>query len=167
MRLSIEGTDFGRVASVLQSGGAGLSPEISRDVRQAARPMVRAMRQAIMGVSMTVSQRDGSAVGLAGTSGGGLRSSIAASVRVRPNGVGVIIDVDTGALGSRAKLPAVIDTPGRWRHPTLGNRRAYVTQWASPSGWFSRTAQAHGAVVVVQVEGKVGQYVRRVAAHLG
>lgn len=163
MRLTVMGTNFDHVAKVLSS--QQIPRQVQHDLVKAAKPMVRAMQSAILDVSMTVSQRNGSAVGLAG-SGGGLRAAIAGAIRVRPTASGVLITVDTGALGDRSNLPALIDGQGRWRHPVLGNRRAWVTQWANPTGWFTKTAQTHGAVIVHYMDGRSDYYCNRLAAQL-
>ncbi|MGW3166983.1 hypothetical protein ACWC9Q_29815 [Streptomyces sp. NPDC001142] len=58
----------------------------------------------------------------------------------------------------RARLPAdlwnmpwVIES-GRVRHPVFGNRRRWVTQWARPTGWWSRTVQAGTPRMRAEVE---------------
>lgn len=163
MRLSVTGTDFAQVAQILAS--QQIPRQVQRDLAKAARPMQRAMQRAILDVSMTVEVRDGSAVGLAG-SGGGLRAAIAGAVRVHTTATGALIDVETGALGDRQNLPALIDGQGRWRHPVLGNRRAWVTQWANPTGWFTKTAVSHGALIVHYADGRADAYLNRLAAQL-
>jgi hypothetical protein len=166
VQLMISGTDFAEVASVLTGGGRDVPRQLQKDLRQAARPMVRAMQAAIVDVGMTTEVRTGTAVGLRGSGGGGLRAAIAGAVRVRPTSVGAIIDVDTGSLGDRQNLPALIDGQGRWRHPVLGNRRAWVTQWANPTGWFTKTALRHGASVLHYQQGRSDMYLNRLAARL-
>lgn len=161
----ISGTNFADVASVLSGGGRTIPRQLQKDLRQAARPMVRDMQSAIINVGMTVEVRTGTAVGLRG-SGGGLRAAIAGAVRVRPTSVGAIVDVDTGSLGDRENLPALIDGQGRWRHPVLGNRNAWVTQWANPTGWFTRTAQRHGATILHYQQGRSDAYLNRLASRL-
>lgn len=167
MKLMVQGTNFAHVAEVLRGGGQEIPRSLQRDLVKAARPMRRAMQSAIIDVTMTVSQRNGSAAGLPSTSGGGLRSSIAGAVRIRATSIGAVIDVDTGSLGDRENLPALIDGQGRWRHPVLGNRRAWVTQWANPTGWFTKTAVEHGAVILHYQEGRSDWYMNRLAARLG
>lgn len=167
MRLMIQGTNFSEVADVLRGGGQDIPRSLQRDLRKAARPMQRAMQEAIIDVSMTVETRTGTAAGLPSTSGGGLRAAIAGAVRIRPTSVGAIIDVDTGSLGNRENLPSLIDGQGRWRHPVLGNRRAWVTQWANPTGWFTRTAVQHGAVILHYQQGRSDFYMNRLASRLG
>lgn len=167
MRLMVQGTNFAHVAEALAGGGAEIPRSLQRDLVKAARPMQRAMQAAIIDVSMTVSQRNGTAAGLPSTSGGGLRASIAAAVRIRPTSIGAIIDVNTGSLGNRENLPALIDGQGRWRHPVLGNRYAWVTQWASPTGWFTKTAVSHGATILHYQQGRSDYYMNRLAGRLG
>ena len=167
MRLMVQGTNFAHVAEVLRGGGQSIPRDLQRDLRKAARPMQRAMQRAIIDVSMTTEVRTGTAVGLPSTSGGGLRAAIAGAVRIRPTSVGAIIDVDTASLGDRQNLPALIDGQGRWRHPVLGNRYAWVTQWASPTGWFTQTAVRHGAVILHYQQGRSGYYMNRLAGQLG
>lgn len=165
VRLLISGTDFSETADVLRGGGRDVSRSLQRDLRKAAQPMVRAMQSAIVNVGMTTEVRTGTAVGIRG-SGGGLRAAIAGAVRVRPTSVGAIVDVDTGSLGDRENLPALIDGQGRWRHPVLGNRNAWVTQWANPTGWFTKTALRHGATVLHYQQGRCDFYLNRLAARI-
>ena len=167
MKLMVQGTNFALVADVLRGGGRDIPRSLQRDLRKAAKPMQRAMQQAIVDVTMTTQVKNGTAVGLPSTSGGGLRAAIAGAVQIRATSIGALIDVNTGSLGNRENLPALIDGQGRWRHPVLGNRRAWVSQWANPTGWFTKTAVSHGAVVLHYQQGRSDYYMNRLAATLG
>lgn len=164
--LTITGTDFGRVAHELATAGRMIPQRFRRDLAQAARPMVRDMQRAIIDVSMSSSYLDGSAAGMRGSGGGGLRASIAGALQTRPSGSGVTVTVNVGGLGSRRNLPALIDGQGRWRHPVLGNYNAWVSQYASPTGWFTRTAERHHALILNYQEGRCAGYMNNLAASL-
>ncbi|MEU3346419.1 hypothetical protein ABZ723_15815 [Streptomyces sp. NPDC006700] len=46
------------------------------------------------------------------------------------------------------------------RHPVFGNRRRWATQWARPTGWWSRTVRAGEPRMRAEVERVLGD-VRR------
>ncbi|MFF8980176.1 hypothetical protein ACF08A_25610 [Streptomyces cellulosae] len=125
------------------AGGPRLRQNTSRRVRRAAEPLQRDLQDAIRGVQLpgpgrrvrggpTPTQRP-----LRATLAGGVRIS------VRSGGSpGARVWMDRSRLPADMRnMPWVIEA-GRVRHPVFGNRRRWVTQWARPSGWWSRTVDA-------------------------
>lgn len=149
--LRVEGTDFARVGSELERAGREIPSRFRSDLySRCARPVADRMKRAVLGVSMSATQHDGSAVGRAGSTGGGLRAAIASAVNVYGSSDGAMIRVDTGALGDRRNIPVAMDRSGSWSHPVFGGP-ASVRQTASPAGWFRRTAlESVGLVVKIQ-----------------
>ncbi|MGW0821837.1 hypothetical protein [Streptomyces sp. NPDC002845] len=126
-----------------RAGGPRLRQNTSRRLRRAAEPLQKDLQQAIRGVQLPGPGR---------TTRGGpspttrpLRATLAGGVRisVRQGGSpGARVWMDRSRLPVDLRnMPWVIEN-GRVRHPVFGNRRRWVTQWARPTGWWSRTVQA-------------------------
>ncbi len=98
----------------------------------------------------------------------GLRRSVAASVRIiqRDSFSGTAITVKSE--GSRmpadqTKLPAYMDK-GTWRHPVFGHTNSWADQYATPVGWFTKTADESKPRLVRVVTDIVNDFARRAAA---
>jgi hypothetical protein len=125
------------------AGGPRLQQNLARRLRRAAEPLKGDLQGSITGVQLP---------------GPGRKSRGGPSPTTRPLrrtlAGGVRISVRQGASPGarvwmdRARLPADLRNmpwvinDGRVRHPVFGNRKRWVTQWARPSGWWSRPVQA-------------------------
>lgn len=170
--IQITGVEWARAAAAIKSLDREIFRDLSREIGRIAKPMVDDMREAVQATSssasgggsissatasraaFTLSRSRGALTvrkftGIVGRSG--LRAAVARSVQVqrRTSGstAGVRIKANPGSMpADQRKLPAYMDE-GRWRHPVLGNRSAWVTQTVSPSGWFTDTAAKSGGKV--------------------
>lgn len=144
-----------------QAGGPRLRQNLGRRVRRAAEPLQRDLQQAIRTVQLPGPGRK--------TRGGPspttrpLRASIAGAVRISVRqgaNPGARVWIDRGRLPADLRnMPWVIEN-GRVRHPVFGNRRRWATQWARPTGWWSRTVAAGTPRMRAEVE-RVLRDVRR------
>lgn len=135
------------------AGGPRLRQNFSRRIRRAAEPLQRDLQAAIRSVQLSGSGR---------TTRGGpspttrpLRATLAGGIRISVragSNPGARIWIDKGRLPDDVKnMPWVIES-GRVRHPVFGNRRRWATQWARPSGWWSRTVQSGTPRMRAEVE---------------
>lgn len=143
------------------AGGPQLRRNMGRRIRRAAEPLHRDLQQAIRTVQLPGPGR---------TKRGGpspttrpLRATLAGGVRISVRqgaNPGARVWMDKSRLPPDLKnMPWVIDE-GRVRHPVFGNRRRWATQWARPTGWWSRTVQAGTPRMRAEVERILGD-VRR------
>jgi hypothetical protein len=143
------------------AGGPRLRQNFSRRIRRAAEPLHRDLQQAIRTVQLPGSGR---------TKRGGpspttrpLRATLAGGIRISVRSgasPGARIWIDKGRLPTDLRnMPWVIDE-GRVRHPVFGNRKKWATQWARPTGWWSKTVQAGTPRMRAEVE-RVLRDVRR------
>jgi len=125
------------------AGGPRLRANTARRVRRAAEPLQRDLQQAIRSVELPGSGRK--------TRGGPsptdrpLRVALAGAVRISVRsgaspGARVWLDHSRLPDDITAGLAARIDD-GRLRHPVFSNRKRWATQWARPSGWWTKTIQ--------------------------
>ncbi|MEV1020708.1 hypothetical protein [Streptomyces sp. NPDC050264] len=125
------------------AGGPRLQRNMSRRIRRAAEPLQKYLQQAIRTVQLPGSGRTVRGGPTANTRP--LRATLAGGIRisVRQTGnPGARVWMDKGRLPRDLRnMPWVIDE-GRVRHPVFGNRRHWTTQWARPTGWWSRTVQS-------------------------
>lgn len=125
--------DLRRIARELRAmDDKELKKRLSKELRAAAKPLVPITRKAIRAIPSSRSYR---AAGLRG------RMSKAVRIEVRPTGkqAGVRIRVDGRKMpANQGSLPAYMEGSKKpWRHPTYGNRTAWVTQSAKP--YFYKT----------------------------
>lgn len=124
------------------AGGENIRSSMHRRIRRAAEPLRDDLQDTIRGLRISSPGR---------TVGGGaspttrpLRATIADAVRISVrtgSSPGATVWVDKGRLPPDLKrMPDVINE-GRIRHPVFGNRRRWVTQWASPPWWDSTVRQ--------------------------
>lgn len=144
-----------------RAGGPRLRQNFSRRVRRAAEPLQKDLQRSIQSVQLPGPGRK--------TRGGPspttrpLRRTLAGAVRISVRqgaNPGARVWVDKGRLPDDLKnMPWVIND-GRVRHPVFGNRRRWATQWARPTGWWSRTVEAGTPRMRAEVERVLGD-VRR------
>lgn len=151
-----------------RAGGPRLRQNFSRRVRRAAEPLQKDLQKAIRTQPLVSEGRKRNRDGRMGRGGPSpttrpLRATIARAVRIsvrQSTGVGARVWIDRGQLPDDMKnMPWVIES-GRVRHPVFGNRRRWATQWARPSGWWSKTVQAGTPRMRAEVERILGD-VRR------
>lgn len=159
----IDSTDIKNLAKVLRKVSPTLGREMRRAVREAARPVINDMRSEIGGNAMTatgtgVHAYDGP------SGGGGITAKMQKNIRLRISGGRVRIFVP--AAGSIGKIAASIDAGKAWRHPVMGNRKAWVSQTGSAAGWFTDTAHAHYPQVRADVQDALDVTARKLVAML-
>lgn len=131
-----------RMARAVAEGPDHLRDNLGTAVRRATRPTLRDAKRAIQ-TNRIVGYPAGGRKYRGPDGPKGLRQAIAnavdAEVHVGTLNPRVRFVVRTYELGDRRKLPEYIDSGKRWRHPIMGNRRA----WASQSGrpWFERSIE--------------------------
>lgn len=185
-RVEIRGTrDFRVVAGKLKAAGNGqLRRELGRNMREAARPMVTAMQQAVQATESAGvrggggQQRREFTLGRAKKTtelirkraavGRGLRSTVARTLRIKmttgARSARVEIRSDTKLMpAGQRKLPRHMNT-GRWRHPVMGNRDVWVGQTVTPPGWFDRPAGRGGRRIQNAARDVVNDINRKIAA---
>lgn len=151
------------------AGGPRLRQNTARRIRRAAEPLHRDLQQAIRSQPLVSEGRKANKKGRIPRGGPSptvrpLRATLAGAVRItvrqgaRP-GARVWLD--------RSRLPADITmgvvariNEGRLRHPVFGNDKRWVTQWARPSGWWTKTVAAGTPRMRAEVERILGD-VRR------
>lgn len=159
----IDSTDIKNLAKVLRAVSPDLAKKMRRNVREAARPVIADMRSEIGGNAMTAYGRGAHAYD--GPSGaGGITAKMQRNIRVQVSGGRVRIYVP--AAGSIGKIAASIDAGQSWRHPVMGNRKAWVSQTGSATGWFSDTGQRHFPQIREKVREALEETAREVAAML-
>lgn len=143
------------------AGGPRLRANTARRIRRAAEPLQRDLRQAIRTVQMPGSGRK--VRGGPSPTTRPLRATLAGAVRISVRSgasPGARVWMDKSLLPDDMKnMPWVIEA-GRVRHPVFGNRKRWATQWARPSGWWSRTVQTGTPRMQAEVE-RVLRDVRR------
>lgn len=125
------------------AGGPRLRQNFSRRIRRAAEPLQKDLQRSIQGVQLPGPGRK--VRGGPSPTTRPLRASLAGAIRISVRSganPGARVWVDRSRLPADIKnMPWVIEN-GRVRHPVFGNRKRWVTQWARPTGWWSRTVQA-------------------------
>lgn len=191
MKSGVDTSDLARVAAALKKAGdKGMAKELRRDLRKVANPIRNDMRAAVKGVSSSAAGVGGSrqrALLEGGrlaerkakrgqavsekelrkiTGRAGLRDTTARALKsvVRDSGrrSGVHITVDgTKMPAGQRYLPRGMDSPKGWRHPVFGTD-AWVTQKASPPGWFRTVAKKHKKRARAAIEQSVRDYAARI-----
>lgn len=159
----IDSTDIKNLAKVLRKVSPELGKKMRRKVREAAQPVISDMRSEIGGNSMRA--WGGGPHAYDGPGGaGGITAKMQRNIRIRVSGGRVRIYVP--AAGSVGMIAASIDAGKPWRHPVMGNRRAWVSQAGSASGWFTDTGQRHFPQIREKVRDALDETAREVAAML-
>lgn len=159
----ITSDDIKNLAKVLRKVSPQLGKDMRRAVRTAAKPVITDMKSTIGANAMTAT---GSGVhAYDGPTGpGGITAKMQKNIRLRISGGKVRIFVP--AAGSIGKIAASIDAGKPWRHPIMGNRKAWVSQTGSASGWFTDTATRHFPQVNRDVKDVLDEFAAKVAAML-
>ncbi|MGW0131890.1 hypothetical protein [Streptomyces sp. NPDC003299] len=143
------------------AGGPRLRQNAARRIRRAAEPLQRDLQQAIRGVQLPGSGRK--VRGGPSPTTRPLRATLAGAVRISVRSganPGARVWLDRSRLPEDLRnMPTVIND-GRVRHPVFGNRKRWTTQWARPTGWWSRTVEAGTPRMRAEVERILGD-VRR------
>ncbi|MFF2009173.1 hypothetical protein ACFVWY_08880 [Streptomyces sp. NPDC058195] len=143
------------------AGGPRLRQNLARRTRRAAEPLHRDLQQAIRTVQLPGSGRSGR--GGPSPTTRPLRATLARGIRISVRQgaqPGARVWMDRARLPPDLRnMPWVIEN-GRVRHPVFGHRRRWATQWARPSGWWSRTVQAGTPRMRAEIE-RVLRDVRR------
>nr|WP_240964271.1 hypothetical protein [Streptomyces sp. C1-2] len=143
------------------AGGPRLQQNLARRVRRAAEPLQRDLQQSIRTVQLPGSGRTGRGGPTPTTRP--LRATLAGGIRISVRqgaSPGARVWMDRSRLPADLRnMPWTIEN-GRVRHPVFGNRRRWATQWARPTGWWSRTVQAGVPRMRAEIERVLGD-VRR------
>ncbi|MGW6418847.1 hypothetical protein [Streptomyces sp. NPDC055055] len=144
------------------AGGSRLKANFTRRIRRAAEPMHHDLKDAIRSVNITAPGRAQGSRGGPSPTTRPLRATIAEAVRLSVRtgaNPGARVWVDKSLLPSDLRNMASVINEGRIRHPVYGNRRRWVTQWASPP-WWDTTVARHTPRMRAEVQ-KVLDDVRR------
>lgn len=156
----ITSDDVKNLAKVLRAVSPQLGREMRRAVREAARPVMTDMKSTIGGNAMAA--YGGGPHAYDGPTGpGGITAKMQKNIRIRVSGGKVRIYVP--AAGSVGKIAASIDAGKPWRHPIMGNRKAWVSQTGSASGWFTDTAHHHFPQVSRDIKDVLDEFAAKVA----
>lgn len=162
--LSIRDEDVKNLLRVMRASGRDLRRDMGKEIRRVAQPVIDDMRSEISGMSLPATGGKEPYSGPSG--GGGITGRIAGATKVSITTGGVRIKVNTGALGNARKLPAYIDAGTTWRHPVMGNRKAWVSQTAASDGWFTKTGIRHHPQIKREVVEILMRYAAQMAARL-
>jgi len=136
------------------AGGPRLKANFARRIRRAAEPMHNDLQDAIRSVNITSPGRAQGSRGGPSPTTRPLRATIAGAIRISVrtgSNPGARVWVDKSLLPSDLRNMAAVINEGRIRHPVYGNRRRWVTQWASPP-WWDTTVRRHTPRMRVEVE---------------
>ncbi|MBZ6259764.1 hypothetical protein KVH22_30055 [Streptomyces olivaceus] len=127
------------------AGGPRLRQNLARRIRRAAEPLQRDLQQRIRNQPLVSEGRKAGKRGGPSPTHRPFRQMLAGGVRtsVRQGASpGARVWMDKSRLEPDAgNVPWQIQD-GRLRHPVFANRRRWATQWARPSGWWTKTIQA-------------------------
>ncbi|MFC7892681.1 hypothetical protein [Streptomyces sp. NPDC057381] len=125
-----------------RAGGPRLRQNFSRRIRRAAEPLHKDLQQAIRRQPLVSEGRKAGKRGGPSPTTRPLRATLAQGIRISVrsgSSPGARIWIDKSRLPDDVKnMPWVIND-GRVRHPVFGNRKRWATQWARPSGWWTKT----------------------------
>lgn len=163
--LIIRDEDVKNLLRVMRASGRDLRRDMGKEIRRVAQPVIDDMRSEVSGMSLPVVS-SGKEPYRGPTGGGGITGRIAAATKVSITTGGVRIKVNNGSLGNARKLPAYIDAGKTWRHPVMGNRKAWVSQTAASDGWFTKTGIRHHPQIKREVVEILMRYAAQMAARL-
>lgn len=140
LSLTVKGADdLRRVSDALKRGQGILRKEMTKAFRDAGNQTLRRVKANALGMSIR-GRRKGGRRFTDHMPGTGIRARIARVTELEVSSGGgdprVKFVVRSERLGSARNLPGYFDTGVTFRHPIMGNRRA----WAGESGesWFTR-----------------------------
>lgn len=167
-RIELRGTmELKIVAAKLKAAGGGqVVREMNKSLKISATPVVRAAQANVRGISSSggrggASARAARAAAALGRRkrpseraktkahrGAGLRATTARAVSAKVSVTSRSASLRVRAAQSKMprdqrSLPRRLNR-GRWRHPVFGRDYQWVTQTASPEGWFDRAADRQG-----------------------
>lgn len=119
------GAELQRLSRRLKEAGRGdLQRKLTRNIRTAGEPGLRAVQSKFQGVDVTAVPSRG------GGGSTGLRARTAAATKLQVTGRGIRYKVIGRQVDPRYGDTLVngLNNTGVWRHPVFGNRRAWVTQ---------------------------------------
>ena len=160
--IDIRDEDVKNLLKVMRSAGRDLRRDMGKEIRHVAQPVIGTCAQRSAAWPARHRRREPSGP----TGAGGITGRIAAATKVSITGRGVRIRVNNGSLGNARKLPAYIDAGKTWRHPVMGNRRAWVSQTASEPGWFTKTGLRTSPQIKREVTEILMRYAAQMAARL-
>lgn len=162
---TIDSSDLKSLAKVMRAAGPDLNRRMRREIRTVAKPVIDEMKDTIEAMPLPVVS--GGITPYSGPSGaGGISGRIAAATKLSITQGGVRIRVSTGALGNASNLPGYIDAGTTWRHPVMGNTRAWVSQRAARDGWFTKTGLHHHPQIRRDVLEILTRYATQLAGRL-
>jgi len=144
------------------AGGPRLRANFARRIRRGAEPLHADLKTSIRTVNITSPGRGQGSRGGASPTTRPLRATIAEAIQLSVrtgSSPGARVWVDKSLLPSDLRNMASVINEGRIRHPVYGNRRRWVTQWASPP-WWDTTVRMHTPRMRAEVERVLGD-VRR------
>lgn len=148
----------------LGEGEEYLRDNLGRAVRRAARPVLRDVKRAIATNPIRGFRTPAKRRYRGPSAPKGLRASIAAVVdldlstgSLSPRAQFV---VHSGRLGRKRRLPELIESGNRWRHPIMGKRGRWAASQGKP--WFERTVRKG----LPQFERRLDEAVNRVSRQL-
>ena len=172
--IRVEGAEgYAELSRALRSMSPKARQLMRDEVGAAVKPLVPALRAAVMGIEskaqgssnmartvkmLSAGKKEVSADRAEKTLGkSGLRAAVARSIRIvqKDNGyadqVGVFVKSEPSRSlpADQRRLPRYMNR-GRWRHPVYkrpGGPDVWVTQTVTPPGWFTRTAEQQGPMV--------------------
>lgn len=162
--ITIRDEDIKNLVRVMRVAGRDLRRHMGKEIRTVAKPVVDDMRSEITGMSLPATGGEQTYTGPTG--GGGITGRIAAATRVSITQGGIRIRVGTAGLGNARKLPGYIDAGTTWRHPVMGNRKAWVSQTAAQPGWFTKTGIQHHPQIKREVVEILTRYATMLAVRL-
>ena len=142
---------FGRLAARFRDAANGdLQRDATAELVAAAPPVLAAVKTAVLGASFPVKPE-----GDGGTPTRGLRARLAAATHVDPlprgNGIRFAIEYEQvdPQWGRRLAMLTDKELAPRWRHPVVGGRERWVTQYGQP--WFHAPIRAGRPVYVAGI----------------
>lgn len=164
--IDIRDQDIKNMLRVMRSAGRDLRRDMGKEIRHVAKPVLDDMKDTIEAMPLPVVSGYGVNAYNGPSGAGGISGRIAAATKISITGRGVRIRVATGALGNASNLPGYIDAGVTWRHPVMGNRRAWVGQRAARDGWFTKTGLKHHPQIKREVTEILMRYAAQMAARL-
>lgn len=132
-----------------------LRKQLNASIKAAGQPIVQDVRNAVQGLRTTSSHGGGAkqrqryaasrarnerAAAAALRRSGSLRRRVAGATKLEATQRGVRFVVRSAQLPEdQRSLPRHMNSEKGWRHPTFGNTEKWVSQKATPAGFFSKT----------------------------
>ncbi|WP_031039908.1 hypothetical protein [Streptomyces sp. NRRL F-5650] len=145
------------------AGGPRLRQNFSRRIRRAAEPLHKDLQKAIRNQPLVSEGRKAGKRGGPSPTTRPFRQMLAGGIRISVRSgaaPGARVWIDKSQLEPKAgNVPWQIQD-GRLRHPVFGNRKRWSSQYARPSGWWSKTVAAGTPRMQAEVQRILGD-VRR------